>query len=146
MLWQELYLGRRVSDDLVGRALAAAFRVSPEAIGVVDSVLDIAGPLGDDVQILVERQPVLGDFRLRVRVYLRTAELERAVQQREAGLELVRRFRELIGTDCLLSDESPSSASWFLLDRDGSMLPITLDSDLLERDEYIIAGRAARAS
>lgn len=146
MLWQELYLGRRVLDDLLGQALAATFRVSPEAIGVVDSVLEVAGPLGDDVQILVERQPIRGDFRLRVRVYLRTAELEQAVQQREVGLELIRRFRELVGTDCLLSDESPSAASWFLLDRDGSMVPITLDSDLLERDEYVIAGRAARAS
>jgi hypothetical protein len=146
MFWQELYLGRHVLDDLLGRALAATFRISPEAIRVVDSVLDIAGPLGDDVQILVERQPTRGDFRLRVRVYLRAAELAQAAQQWEAGLELVKRFRGLVGTDCLLSDESPSAASWFLLDRHGSMAPVILDGDLLERDEYVVAGRSARAS
>jgi hypothetical protein len=146
MLWHELYLGRRVSDDLLGQALAATFRVSAEAIGIVDSVLEVAGPLGDDVQILVERQPIRGDFRLRVRVYLRDAELERTVQQPDATLALVKRFRELVGTDCLLSDESPSAASWLFLDGHGTVTPVMLDSDLLERGEYVFAGHPARAS
>jgi hypothetical protein len=138
MFWEELFLRRRVTDSLLVRSLAATFEITPDGVRVVDSLLALDGAVGDDVKLLIERRPTRGDFTLQVRIYIRDPELERRARQHDTSVALVKRFRELVGTDCLMSDDSPSGVSWLKVGSGGILTSVILDADRLENDELIV--------
>lgn len=147
MVWEELLLDRRVADSTLIDALATTFAVPAGSVRVIDSVLTVKGRLGDEIRLLVERRLTRGDFPLQVRVYIRDAELEQHVRPPDVSAALVQRFCGLAGAGCLMSDDSPSGVSWLLVGRSVPPVPVTLDADRLEDDEYVIvAEKAARAS
>src|SRR6478672_4425735 len=112
MFWEEVFLGRRVTDSVLVRSLAAVFEIAPNGVRLVDSLLTIESPVDDEVKLLIERRPTQGDFKLQLRIYIRDPELEQRARQHDTHVSFVQRFCELAGTDCLMSDDSPSGISW----------------------------------
>jgi len=143
MFWEELYLRRRVPDSTLTTVVARLFGVPPTAVLVTDSVQAASAAPSAGTLLLLERQPTGGDFELRVRIYIRDAKLELLT----TDPALVRRFATFVGTDCLTSDDSPSSTSWLLIRPEAAPIPVRLNADRLDDNEYVLtSGQAARAS
>jgi hypothetical protein len=139
MLWEEIEVSRAPHDDALLCALSSVFGVSPGAVAIVESLEDAAAVDDPSITILVERWRQGGEFPLHVRVYLRGPDPRAAVSDQEASLGYVKRLSHELDSTCLIADGSVNPYSMLLVRPTGDVTTVLLDSDALERDEYVIA-------
>lgn len=139
MLWQDLLLGRQVSDVALGTALATALAIPEPRVRIVDAIGDGPRPAHGTTGLLVERTPLRGEFPLHLSLYVTDASVAKYLQQPAASLATVVRLCELLHAPCLVSDDSLDPASWLRVMPSGLVEQILLEPERLDRDEYVVA-------
>ncbi len=79
-----------------------------------------------------------GQFPLQLSVYIRDDALARRADDFEEAVRLTGRLCALLGSACLLTDDSESFETDLLLQPNGEMLRVTLDEDCLLCGEFVI--------
>jgi len=138
-MWEDMLIDRQVDDDTLRQAVAEVFTISVVAVSLVGDIEDTLDTSLDGVHILLVRARAEGDFPLQITAYLRDEALSRRVESWTASVALVKRFAELLGCTALIGDETVDPLAWLRIDPTGAVVPVTLDDDRLERDEYVIA-------
>ena len=136
MVWQDLLLDRWLDGPMLMRALATAFRLSPEQVRVVDEIAPTLPVNG--VALLAERTRRRGDFPLQLSVYVRNDDLWQRVQSFSETVRLVQDFCQLVDGACLIAGGVDEPDLDLLVRPNGEILRVTLDDDLLDHDEFVV--------
>ena len=138
MIWQDLFVARRVPDAELAQGIGIVFGVSVARIQVVDEIMDDTRTEGDAV--LVEREYVAGEFKMRLAVYLI------GVPPPADDVPQVVALSRALDAPCLMSDDSLDPLRWILIMPDGQVSIVMLDGDALDRDEYSLAADRANTA
>jgi hypothetical protein len=137
--WQDLLLGRPVSDAALKTALATVLAVPEPRVQIVDAIRDRLDPTSGSSAVLVERAAVEGEFPLHLSVYVTDPGAERSIQRADSSLAAVVRLCALLDAPCLMSDDSLNPASWLRVMPAGLIEQVLLEPERLDRDEYVVA-------
>ncbi len=138
MIWTTMLIDRALTDADLIAGVSAVFGVHSTEIGVVE----VIGPksfmeLGD-VAIVIERRAVAGEFRQIVNYRFRRDAIIREFGNKDATLAAAKRLCAAWSRRCLIEDDESDVTRWRLVLPDGSTESVILDSDALDRDEFMI--------
>lgn len=137
MLWQDILIDRRLTDQEITDALAGTFAVNPADVQVIEDIADPSITIRDGIRVLCEAVPVEGDFVLKLALYLRDEALEQLTVSRDD--------RKLIGQFCLLGncvalmdDGEIDPYRWLLVRGVADTQPVYLDAEAMDHGRYIL--------
>jgi hypothetical protein len=138
MDWQDCLLDLDIAHAELASALAEYLRVPPADILVVDELTEAR--VADHIQLLCQRIPVLGEFRLLLVPYPRSQSVRNADCLQVFGF-LSRKLR----CRCLLPDSGLNPYAWLLFEHGEGPRPVFLEVEGLDRDpaEYRLDPEAA---
>jgi hypothetical protein len=113
-------------------AIAEALNLTMSEVVLVDAIEPDTAPGA----VTVEMTPTKGDFRWLLAFYFKDG------MSSPADIEIARRLCSALQTRALISDNSVNPYTMTLVDRDGSVSPVSLDADRLDaEEEYSIKER-----
>jgi hypothetical protein len=132
---EEILAEKQAPLDEISVWAAQQFGV-PESAVVVERDEDRGGPLGDDIELLIEVAELGGDFPAHLSLFARSPRAERA--ERDSVVNgFARRFR----TTVLVSDDSPDPYRIIRVTPDGSRGIVRLNAEALDgEDAYVVEG------
>jgi hypothetical protein len=137
MLWEDVLVECPVVDTALATSLADVFAIEPKEVLIADPADDALPLLDDGVRVLVERRRLAGDFQLHLSLFLRDADLERAVDGRAATLAALQRLAARLGCAVLTGDESLDPSAWLLVRGSGPIDAVRLDVGRLDNDGFV---------
>lgn len=127
----DIALEKVLNKGELQKALAIVFNIQSEDV-VVDEDYD-SDPFTGDIKIwAIINQYDGGDFLLNCSIYIRDSTLE------HDSILLSKQLCNILCMKGLISDDSPNPLTWLMISPDGSEMSITLDSDELDNDRYVI--------
>lgn len=140
MFLEEILAEKPASFGDIASWAAEAFRIGVAAI-VVEPEDNRGGPLGDEIELLIEVGETPGDFPLHLSFFARSPRTEAAERHTLVG-QFARHFR----THVLVSDDSLDPCRMVHVSPDGSREPVRLSADTLHRQNaYVIEGPQPRS-
>lgn len=122
----EINLSVSAEPASVKPALAAALEVPADALAVAASWHELGGSAG--LACCVQRRG--GDFPTSLEI--------RVVERGPDPKSLAKALANILGCECLISDDSVNPFTWVLVSRDGAMTSVAVDPDALDSDELVL--------
>ena len=133
MSWMPI-IDRELTDAEIREGFSAVLGVGTEDIVFVEDILELSGNVSDEVPVVIERSSIEGDFVQRLDIVLRGDQLWK--RDEVNGMRL---FCRRLDCSCLVTDDTPDTYRWVLIEPTGKTRVVILDGDALDqRDEYII--------
>jgi hypothetical protein len=132
MIWQEIWLSKKVAFREIVDTFAKVFCIDPRKVGVDASIM----PILPSTTIKVVVQDLGGgDFPFVLSVYL-APPVE--APSRESEAEIVGNICRALDCDCLISDESVNPYVMLRVNRLGEVQAVSLDVDMLDNFNLFI--------
>lgn len=126
MDWQDCLLDRDIAHEDLASALAEHLRIPPRDILIVDELPEV---MADHIQLLCHRIPILGEFRLLLAPYPRSASV-RSADCVGTSQFLSRALR----CRCLFPDSGLNPYSWLLFEQGEGPRPVFLETEGLNQE------------
>lgn len=126
----DLILEKKVSKTELKKAISESFNIPEQSIVITDDYIDT--PLTDDVKLWCMANETQGDFLLVCQFFIRDKSIENCPEM------ISKKISCILGSTCLIPDDSLSPLRWIMISPDGSKKSVILDSDELDNDKYII--------
>lgn len=126
----DLILEKKVSKTELKKAISESFNIPEQSIVITDDYIDT--PLTDDVKLWCMANETQGDFLLVCQFFIRDKSIENCPEM------ISKKISYILGSTCLIPDDSLSPLTWIMISPDGSKKSVILDSDELDNDKYII--------
>jgi hypothetical protein len=136
MGWRLFLVDRVLSNEEIASTFGEIFDLEPEDILVITAEEEIDNQLPENISLVCERATVKGDFQLSLCIYPQNDLFD-------ANIEIVESFAKILSCNCLIIDPDPEDlndedACLFIQGLEGYIEEVDLDSEYLDRDEYII--------
>lgn len=126
----DLILEKKVPEIELQKVIAESFNIPEQSIVITCDYVDT--PLTDDIKLWCMANEVEGDFLLVCQFFIRDESIE------NCSKVISKKISYILNSRCLIPDDSPSPLTWLMISPDGYETPITLDSDELDNDRYVI--------
>jgi hypothetical protein len=120
------------SNKDITSAISNIFSVQPGEIYVTFDITEERALL-EDKKIIIEKNGVTGEFKMLIRLYLHD-KLDGESSEKVIATKLCKHLK----CRCLISDDSINPCTMLLINHHGETLPVSLDPQRLENDEYYI--------
>lgn len=127
----DLILEKKVSKKELQKAISDSFNIPEKSIVITDDYVDT--PLTDDVRLWCMANETDGDFLLVCQFFIRDKSIENCPEM------ISKKIGCILGSRCLIPDDSLSPLTWIMISPDGSKKSVILDSDELDNDRYVIS-------
>jgi hypothetical protein len=132
---EEILAEKQATLDEIRTWAAQEFGI-PESAVVVETEEDRGGPLGDDIELLIETAELGGDFPAHLSLFARSSRAESVERN-----SIVNGFARHFQTTVLVSDDSPDPYRMMQVMPDGSREIVRLNAESLDsEDAYIVEG------
>lgn len=145
MYWTDLEIDRTVPLEHLRDALGDAFGVPSDKVAVVtgNQPADSLAQIPSDVRIAVNWWPQPGDFPIHLMLILYGGDLDAQVATPEQTIARLSWLCRRLGLNGLTGTEELGDETWLLLRQSGDIVPVTVDSDLLDEGRFVITQEPA---
>lgn len=99
MVWQDIYINRKLNKDEIIYALTSIFKVLPTNILITKNIDDIV--LDNDIKVLCQTYKIDAEFELMLSIYIRDNTLIP-----DNDVEAISKFCEILNCEVMISDDS----------------------------------------
>ena len=143
MIWRDILIDRRPSDDELLHALARLFQISPDSIVVFGDYSELLKPERPGTRLLCERLLVDGEFRMKLGIMPVHPDQESFVRNHD-DTTLLSDLCRTLSVRGLIDDGSDNPYAFLLIDTDGTIARTGLDAERLDNDQqYVLMPQVA---
>ncbi len=143
MIWRDILIDRRPSDDELQHALARVFSISTDAIVLFGDYSELLTPEPPGTRLLCERLPVEGEFRMKLGIMPVHPDQESFAQGHD-DTDLLSDLCRTLSVRGLIDDGTDNPYAFLMIGADGTIVRTDLDAERLDNDQqYVLTPQVA---